>query len=114
LSKTFIGYIRVSTKQQISGNSLSYQKEAIEPYCESNYIDLVNIYSDEGFSAYKERPQFKTGINQIRTNPRINGIIVNELSRFGRSTIELIQLINEINQLGKQFVSIKESINIST
>lgn len=114
MTKSFIGYVRVSTKQQISGNSLSYQKEAIETYCKINNIALVKIYSDEGISAYKECPSFKACINQIRNNSAINGVVVNELSRFGRSTVELISLITEIDQLGKQFVSIKESINIST
>jgi len=109
LTKSFIGYVRVSTKQQISGNSLSYQKEAIETYCKINNIALVKIYSDEGISAYKERPSFKACINQIRNNSTINGVVVNELSRFGRSTVELISLITEIDQLGKQFVSIKNA-----
>lgn len=114
LSKKYVAYIRVSTKQQVSGNSLSYQKEAIESYCKNNNFNLVKIYSDEGVSAYKERPSFKACINQIRTNSLIDGVIVYELSRFGRSTVELISLITEIDQLSKQFVSIKESIDIST
>ena len=101
MTKSFIGYVRVSTKQQISGNSLSYQKEAIEAYCKISNIALVKIYSDEGISAYKERPSFKACINQIRNNSTINGVVVNELSRFGRSTVELISLITEIDQLAK-------------
>ena len=74
----------------------------------------MKIYSDEGVSAYKERPQFRLCLKQLRTNSKIKGVIVYELSRFGRSTVELIQLINEINDLNKEFVSIKDSIDIST
>ncbi len=112
--KSFIGYVRVSTKQQIAGNSLSYQKEAIEKYCKINDINLVKIYADEGISAFKERPAFNACMHQIRDNPEVDGVVVYELSRFGRSTIELISLITEIDQLKKEFVSIKESIDIST
>jgi len=111
--KSFIGYVRVSTKQQIAGNSLSYQKEAIESYCKNNKIKLVKIYADEGISAFKERPSFNACMNQLRNNPSINGVVVNELSRFGRSTVELISLITEIDQLKKEFVSLKESFDIS-
>lgn len=41
LIKKAYGYIWVSTNNQIDNNSLDYQKEAIEKYCETNKIELV-------------------------------------------------------------------------
>jgi len=114
MSDSLIGYVRVSTNQQLEGNSIQYQKEAIKRYCKLHNKQLIRIYEDLGVSAYKQRPGFQKAIKQLRENPDVCGIIVNELSRFGRSTIELITLINEINQIGKQFISIKESIDLST
>ena len=114
MHKKLIGYVRVSTKSQIEGNSLDYQKEAIQNYCKVNKIELIKIYVDEGLSAYKERPSFQMALKQIRENKDIDGIIVYDLSRFGRSTIELISTIAEIDQLNKKFISLKENIDIST
>ena len=114
MSEKLIGYGRVSTKSQIEGNSLNYQKEAIQNYCKINKIELIKIYEDKGLSAYKERPSFQKALKQVRENNDIDGIIVYDLSRFGRSTIQLITTIAEIDQLNKKFISLKENIDIST
>ena len=114
MKENMIGYCRVSTPAQIEGRSLTIQKESIENYCKNNNINLVKIYSDEGLSAYKERPAFQRTKDILRSDQEIKGIIVNDLSRFGRSTLELITTISEIDMLGKKFISLKESFDLST
>jgi site-specific DNA recombinase len=110
----FVGYIRVSTKKQIEGNSLQVQKESINRYCDAHGIDLVKIYADKGISAYKKRPQFQAMIEHVLKNNDWDGVIVYDLTRFGRSTSDLLFQINQLDGHGKKFVSVKDSIDIST
>jgi DNA invertase Pin-like site-specific DNA recombinase len=114
MHEKFIGYVRVSTISQTEGNSLDYQKEAIKNYCNSQNIELTKIYGDEGLSAFRTRPAFQQALNRIRQDNDVTGIVVDDLSRFGRSTIELITTITEIDQLCKKFISLKENINITS
>lgn len=109
-----IGYIRVSTLPQTKGHELDYQKEAIERYCKAHDINIKKIYQDKGISAYKVRPQYEKALEQIINDDSIDGIIVNDLTRFGRSTQELLEHITLIDRKGKKFISIKDSIDIST
>lgn len=114
LTPKFVGYIRVSTKKQIEGNSLKVQKESIQKYCEVHDIELVKTYADKGISAYKKRPQFKAMIEHVLKNDDWNGVIVYDLTRFGRSTADLLFQINQLDGHGKKFVSVKDNIDIST
>ena len=58
--KTAIGYIRVSTVEQADhGVSLAAQEERIRAYCAAQGLDLVELVSEEGVSAFTplgERP----------------------------------------------------------
>ena len=115
MSKKYIGYIRVSTFKQKEGHSLEYQKEAIKNYCKAYNIELnKKIYTDAGISAYKERKQFNLMKERLLNDDDIHGVIVYDLTRFGRSTIDMLQQILEINEAGKDFISIKEKFDIGT
>ena len=109
-----LGYARVSTLTQIEGHSLNYQKEAITKYCKANDYVLDKIYVDEGISAYKHRPKFEIMMNRLLNEDDINGVVVQDLTRFGRSTDDLLIQIKTIDKNGKKFISIKDSIDIST
>ena len=45
-----VGYIRVSTTEQVSGFGLDVQERAIRDYCKANGLRLVEIFRDEGQS----------------------------------------------------------------
>jgi len=90
LKEKIVGYVRVSTKKQLKGSSVEYQKEAIKKYCNAHDIELVKIYADKGISAYKNRPQFKAMIEHILKNDEWDGVVVYDLTRFGRSTEDLL------------------------
>jgi len=109
-----VGYVRVSTQKQVKGKSIEIQKEAIKRYCNANELDLVKIYTDKGISAYKKRPQYKAMIEHLLKNDDWKGLIVHDLTRFGRSTADLLFQINRLDDKGKVFISIKDNIDIST
>ena len=109
-----VGYVRVSTQKQVKGKSIEIQKEAIKRYCDANGLELIKIYTDKGISAYKTRPQYKALIEHLLKNDDWNGLIVHDLTRFGRSTADLLFQINRLDDKGKVFISIKDNIDIST
>ena len=43
-------YLRVSTLQQVDGNSLEGQEAEIRRYCEYQNIDIIGVYTDGGKS----------------------------------------------------------------
>jgi DNA invertase Pin-like site-specific DNA recombinase len=45
-----VGYIRVSTTEQVKGFGLDVQEKAIRDYCKANSLRLVAMFRDEGHS----------------------------------------------------------------
>jgi len=109
-----LGYVRVSTKKQIEGHSLAYQKQAIEKFCKFKDYNLIKIYEDKGISSYKDRKQHKKMMKRLLSDDSIDGVVVNDLTRFGRSTQDLLLQIHDIDKSNKKFISVKDNIDIST
>lgn len=108
-----LGYIRVSTLKQIKGHSLDYQKDAIEKYCDGSNIKLVKLFIDKGLSGYKHRPKFKE-MNEYINNHHIDFIVTYSITRYGRSTQDLLYHITMLEGKGIKFVSIKEQFDVTT
>lgn len=114
ISKLMVGYVRVSTKKQTKGTSIDSQKDAINKYCMVHNIELNKVFVDSGLSAYKNRPNFEKMIKYVLINEHINGVICNDLTRFGRSTVDLLVQINQIEKAGKSFITVKDNFDTST
>jgi putative DNA-invertase from lambdoid prophage Rac len=91
-----IGYVRVSTAEQNPQNQIMQLEEAGVPR------DL--IFVDRGVSgtiAPRKRPAFRKMVDYIADHPgEVRCIIVVELSRLGRTTMETITAVQELEQLG--------------
>jgi len=111
--KTAIAYIRVSTVKQVKGHSLDYQKDAIEKYCKTNDINLVKTFIDKGLSGYKYRPEFEKMFQYIEKND-VDYVVTYSITRFGRSTQDLLLNISVLQEKDVSFVSIKEQFDISS
>jgi len=105
----FLGYARVSIKGQ--DESIDAQVDGIKKYCEAYNLELVKTYIDNGISAYKERPAFKKMFNAL---PDHDGIIVKDLTRFGRDTQDLLFHLNTIRETGKKIIFINQHIDTTT
>jgi len=114
MSEKIIGYVRVSTSQQTEGYGIPIQKDSIQKYCQAHQLELVHIYTDEGISSYKDRPEFKKTMEKVLNDSSISGVIVSDLTRFGRSTSELLTETGKIIQTNKKFISVKETLDFST
>jgi len=109
------GYTRVSSKEQIEGESLTTQKDSITEYAKRNGYELTEIYSDAGISGgnIKDRHALQRCIRD-GLNGRFSILIVHRLSRFGRNARELLNNAEELNKADIKFISISENIDFSS
>ena len=98
-----VAYIRVSSESQNTARQEEMFKELnIDKY----YIEKV---SGKNIS---NRPELQNMMDYVREG---DTVIVESISRFGRSLQDLLLLINKLNDKGVQFRSLKEGdINTTT
>ena len=101
------GYIRVSTeKQEFEG-----QRSEIEDYAEKNGLSVEN-WIEIKISSRKNRKERR--IDELMARLKTGDtLIVSELSRLGRSTGEVINIINELIAKGIYFHAIKQGLRIN-
>ena len=67
--KTAVGYVRVSSDEQVDGLSLASQEQKIREWCQLKGYTLLTVFSDEGESAYNDdiskRPQFAALLSRL-------------------------------------------------
>ena len=100
--KNFIfGYARVSTEQQ----NLDRQLDMLQKYG----VDF--IYNEKMTGTKRNRPELEKLLERLTEG---DTIVVESLSRLGRSTKDLIWLMETFNSKGVNLVSLKESIDTTT
>lgn len=97
-----VGYVRASTEDQ---NTIRQEKIMAELGVEKVYIEKVSGKSREG------RPELEAMMNFVREG---DVVVVESISRFARSTKDLLNLVEELKEKGVEFVSQKESIDTQT
>ncbi len=109
------GYVRVSSKEQTEGESLSTQRKSIEKYCKAQGYKLTEIYADEGISggSVKDRHALLRCIYDGQ-NGKFNVLVIHRLSRFGRNARELLNNHDELSKTGIQLRSISEGIDFKS
>lgn len=85
-----VGYVRVSSEEQVEGYSLDAQESAIKRYALERGLELVGIYRDEGQSAFGrgDRIQFNRLIRDAGKS-HFGAVIVHKWDRFGRNREEV-------------------------
>jgi len=96
-----IGYIRVSTNEQ----KTERQETAL------NALDVEKIFIDKASGKNMERPELKKMMEYVREG---DTIIVESISRFARSTKDLLELIENLTKKSVDFISQKEAIDTTT
>lgn len=96
-----IGYARVSTESQ----NLDRQLDALKKYG----VDV--IYNEKMTGTKKDRPELNKLLDRVTEN---DVVVVESLSRLGRSTKDLIELTELFQGKGVHLISLKESIDTST
>lgn len=95
------GYARVSTEAQ----NLDRQLDALKKYG----VDM--IYNEKMTGTKKDRPELAKMIDRMTEG---DTVVIESLSRLGRSTKDLIELTELFQDKGVHLVSLKENIDTST
>lgn len=96
-----VAYCRVSTEKEDQLNSLEAQKNFFLEYTERSGDNLVKLYADEGLSGtkIKNRKQFLQMMADAELG-LFDMVVVKDISRFARNTVDLLQNIRRLRELG--------------
>ena len=95
------GYARVSTEQP----NLDRQRDALKKYG----VDM--IYNEKMTGTKHNRPELAKMLDRMTEG---DTVVIESLSRLGRSTKDLIELTELFEEKGVHLVSLKEQIDTST
>ena len=96
-----IAYVRVSTIEQ----NESRQREALEKF------KIDKWFVEKASGKDMNRPKLQEMLEYVRED---DTVYVEEFSRLGRSTADLLATVQKIEDAGAKFVSTKESFDTST
>ncbi len=102
-------YARVSTQEQ---QTLPLQIKDLREFAKRRKWTIEMEISDVASGA-RSRPKREELLNLARQR-KIDCILVWRLDRFGRSLADLIATLDELNSLGVSFVSLNESLDLTT
>ena len=95
------GYARVSTCDQ----NLDRQLDMLNRY------GVDQLFTEKMSGTKRERPELNKLIQSLKEE---DTVVVESLSRLGRSTKNLIELVELFQERGVHLVSLKESVDTST
>ncbi|CAD5983142.1 Serine recombinase PinR (plasmid) [Planktothrix agardhii] len=93
-------YCRVSTSDQ----SCSRQERDLIDYADKAGYEVVGIWK-ETVSGVKQKHQERNQVMQLAQHRQIQGILVTELTRWGRSTLDLIHTLQNLNHWGVSLIA---------
>lgn len=94
-------YCRVSTDKEDQLNSLEAQKRFFTEYTQRTGDNLIRLYADEGISGTKIKNR-KEFLRMMADAERglFDMVVVKDISRFARNTVDLLQNIRKLKSLG--------------
>lgn len=98
-----IAYARTSTGKQDLG--IQVQLTAFKPFCP----DL--IYQEQISGRLEKRPELLKALRTLRKN---DTLLIYKLDRLGRSTQQLVRIMNRLNDRGIHLLSISDNIDTTT
>lgn len=95
------GYVRVSTKGQNTARQDVLMRE----------LGVDRVFVDKCSGKNTDRPQFHEMMLVLREG---DTVVVESYSRMSRSTKDLLETVEKLNEMGVGFVSKKENIDTTT
>lgn len=96
-----VGYVRISTAEQ----NTARQDESLK------LSGVEKVYTDKLSGKDTARPELQKMMEFVREG---DSVTVESISRFARNTKDLLDLVEQLESKGVQFISQKESIDTST
>jgi DNA invertase Pin-like site-specific DNA recombinase len=105
-------YVRVST----DGQTVDNQRLALEAVCEQRGWQVVQVYADNGISGAKGRKQ-RPGLDALlkdASRGRFKVVLAWALDRLGRSLLDLLDTLSELETVGVALVLQQQAIDTTT
>lgn len=108
-------WIRVSTEDQVKGESPEHHERRARLYAEAKGWEVVEVYRLDAMSGktVKEYPETKRMLADI-AREHITGLIFSKLARLARNTKELLEFADTFRAHGADLISLAESIDTSS
>lgn len=108
-------WIRVSTEDQVRGESPETHERRARLYAEAKGWNVIEVYRLDAMSGktVKEYPETKRMLEDIRGG-HITGLIFSKLARLARNTKELLEFAEIFREHNADLISLAESIDTST
>jgi DNA invertase Pin-like site-specific DNA recombinase len=104
-------YTRVST---LKGQDCEVQARELREYCARRGWEIVNEFSDTGFSGAKDsRPALDKMLRSARRR-EFDVLLVWKLDRLSRSLRHLVNLLSEFESIGLSLASLTDAIDFTT
>ena len=103
-----IGYIRVSTEHQETAR----QQEIMDGYqVDRIFSEKISVSTQNASQFAKDRPQLRAMLDYVREG---DTLYIESISRLGRSTKDLLNIIDTLTDKGVTLISHKEKIDTDT
>ena len=96
-----LGYVRVSTVEQNEGRQLETMKK----------YDVEKVFSEKVSAKDTNRPKLQELLDFARSR---DTIVVHDFSRLARSTVDLLNIVEQLEKKEVKLISAKEMIDSST
>jgi len=108
-------WIRVSTEDQVRGESPETHERRARLYAEAKGWNVIEVYRLDAVSGktVKETPEAKQMLSDMREG-HITGLIFSKLARLARNTKELLEFSELFREYDADLISLAESIDTST
>jgi site-specific DNA recombinase len=108
-------WIRVSTEDQVKGESPEHHEKRARYYAESKGWRVIEVYCLDAISgkSVMQRPETQRMLHDMKTG-RITGLIFSKLARLARNTRELLEFGEIFGEYNADLISLQESIDTST
>lgn len=108
-------WIRVSTEDQVRGESPETHERRARAYAESRDWNVVEVYRLDAVSGktVKDHPEARRMLEDANRG-HITGLIFSKLARLARNTRELLDFADHFRAAGADLVSLGEAIDTST
>ncbi len=106
-------YTRVSTEDQAKeGFSLDAQLDRLQAYCKARGWEVASTYVDDGHSGRNvKRPAYQKMMDE---KDKWDAILVIKMDRIHRNARNFMEMMDNLQKWGKDFVSATESLDTST
>lgn len=110
MSKRVLIYARVSTSEQ----NPQIQIAELKRYCEARQWILIDEITDLGFTGANDKRPGLQKLLMLARSRQIDVVVVVKLDRLFRSLKHLVSTLHEFTELGVEFISIKDQIDMTT